>query len=185
EGHAPTEGYMKTLRRELPKKFPELTFFFAPSDIVTQVLNFGLQAPVDIQVSGSLANAEQNLKIARAMKSEVSKLPGIADVRMQQVPTTPDIRVNVDRVLASQVGVTQREVASDLLISLSSSNQTAPNFWLNPTNGVNYSIFVQTPQYRMDTMNALENTPVVPTDSVATVENTQLLGNLAQTSRGV
>src|SRR6185436_5007611 len=129
-------------------------------------------------------NSAKNLEIARAIKAEVTKLPGIADVRMQQVPQTPDIRVNVDRVLASQIGVTQREVASDLLISLSSNNQTAPNFWLNPTNAVNYSIFVQTPQYRMDTMNALQNTPVVPTGAVATVDNTQLLGNLAETSRG-
>jgi multidrug efflux pump subunit AcrB len=184
EDHAPTEQYMKTLRRELPRKFPELTFFFAPSDIVTQVLNFGLQAPVDIQVSGPLANANQNLEIANAMRWEVAKLPGIADVRLQQVPRTPDIRVNVDRVLANQVGVSQRDVASDLLISLSSSNQTAPNFWLNPTNAVNYSIFVQTPQYRMDTINALENTPVVPADLPATIDNTQLLGNLAQTARG-
>src|SRR5437879_6211831 len=170
---------MKTLRRELPKKFPELTFFFAPSDIVTQVLNFGLQAPVDIQIAGPLANSAKNLEIARAMKAEVARMPGIADVRMQQVPQTPDIRVNVDRVLANEIGVTQRDVASDLLISLSSNNQTAPIFWLNPVNAINYSIFVQTPQYRMDTMNALEDTPVVPTGSVATVDNTQLLGNLA------
>src|SRR4029079_12089828 len=131
---------------------------------------FGLQAPVDIQVAGPLANSAKNLEIASAMRWEVARLPGIADVRLQQVPRTPDIRVNVDRVLANQVGVSQRDVASDLLISLSSSNQTAPNFWLNPSNAVNYSIFVQTPQYRMDMINALENTPVVPADLPATID---------------
>src|SRR4030095_6074028 len=101
------------------------------------------------------------------------------DVRMQQVPQTPDIRVNVDRTLSNQIGLSQRDVASDLLISLSSSNQTAPNFWLNPDNGVSYSIFVQTPQYRIDTINALENTPVVPGSETASLDDTQLLGNLA------
>ena len=102
------------------------------------------------------------------------------------MPRTPDLRVNVDRTLASQMGLSQRDVASDLLISLSSSNQTAPNFWLNPENGVNYSIFVQTPQYQMDSINALENTPVVPTALAGPRRtNTQLLGNLATIDRGV
>jgi len=114
----------------------------------------------------------------------VSSLPGVVDVRLQQVPRTPDLRVNVDRTLASIVGVQQKDVASDLLISLSSSNQTAPNFWLNPQNGASYSIYVQTPQYRVDNVNSLENTPVVPTGLPATPANTQLLSNLAETARG-
>jgi multidrug efflux pump subunit AcrB len=184
EGHAPTERYMKTLRRELPRKFPNLTFFFAPSDIVTQVLNFGLQAPIDIQVTGPAKNAKGNLEVAQAIHNDVRKLAGVVDVRMQQVPRTPDIRVNVDRTLASQLGVSQRDVASSLLVSLSSSNQTAPNFWLNPENGVQYSIFVQTPQYRMDSINALENTTVLPAGGSNTPDDAQLLGNLAQTVRG-
>jgi multidrug efflux pump subunit AcrB len=184
EGHRPTEEHMKQLRSELPKKFPHLTFFFAPSDIVTQVLNFGLQSPIDIQVSGPVSNAPKNLSIAQAMRWDVAKLPGIADVRMQQVSNAPDIRVDVDRVMANQLHLTQRDVASDLLISLSSSNQTAPNFWLNPQTGVNYSIFVQTPQYFMDSINDLENTPIAPGDAVVTAQNTQLLGNLAKMSRG-
>jgi multidrug efflux pump subunit AcrB len=103
---------------------------------------------------------------------------------LQQVPLAPDVRVNVDRTLASQLGLTQKDVASDLLVSLSSSNQTAPNFWLNPQNGVNYSIFVQTPQYRMTTINALENTPIVPAGGAQSIDETQLLGNLATTVRG-
>ena len=103
---------------------------------------------------------------------------------LQQVPKTPDIRVNVDRTLASEAGVTQQGVASDLLISLSSSNQTAPNYWLG-SNGVNYSIYVQTPQYKVDTVNQLENTPITPTNVNPTPENTQLLGNLATTTREV
>jgi multidrug efflux pump subunit AcrB len=184
EGHAPTEEYMLTLRRELPKKFPNLTFFFAPSDIVTQVLNFGLQAPVDIQITGPARRAKENLAVARAIHDDVRKLAGIVDVRLQQVPLAPDVRVNVDRTLASQLGLTQKDVASDLLVSLSSSNQTAPNFWLNPQNGVNYSIFVQTPQYRMTTINALENTPIVPAGGAQSIDETQLLGNLATTVRG-
>ncbi len=119
------------------------------------MLNFGLSAPVDIQISGQLSNDNKNDEIARKIQSEVTKLPGVVDVRMQQVPRAPDIRVNVDRTLASMVGVQQKDVAGDLLVSLSSSNQTAPNYWVNPENGVNYSIFVQTPQYLMDTMNEL------------------------------
>jgi multidrug efflux pump subunit AcrB len=184
EGHRPTEEYMKLLRAKLPPQFPSLTFFFAPSDIVTQVLNFGLQAPVDVQVAGPMLNGVKNEQIARAIQREITSVAGVADVRLQQVPHTPDIRVNVDRTLASQVGVTQREVAQDLLISLSSSNQTAPNFWLDPSKGINYSIFVQTPQYRIDNVNMLENTPVVPTGADLSVDNTQLLGNLATTVRG-
>ncbi len=184
EKHSPTDAYLKRLRRELPKKFPDLIFFSAPADIVTQVLNFGLQAPIDIQIAGPMPNVAKNQEIACAIKKEVTSLPGIVDVRLQQVPNTPDIRVNVDRTLASQVGVTQKDVASDLLVSLSSNNQAAPNFWNNPSNGVNYSIFVQTPQYRMHSLNDLNNTPVVPTGLEPTPDNTQLLANLATTGRG-
>ncbi|HEX8523072.1 MAG TPA: efflux RND transporter permease subunit, partial [Tepidisphaeraceae bacterium] len=183
EEHGPTERYMRTLRKELGAKFPSLKFFFAPADIVTQVLNFGLQAPVDIQISGPNRDEAKNDEIARLIQSDIAKIPGVVDVRLQQVPRTPDLRVNVDRVLASKVGVEQKDVASDLLVSLSSSNQTAPNWWYNPVNGVNYGIFVQTPQYRMDTMNALQNTPVVPNSGGP--QSSQLLTNLAEMERGV
>jgi len=183
EGHKPTPGYLAQIRRELPSQFPDLTFFSAPSDIVTQVLNFGLQAPIDVQVAGPMRNAAANEAFIRSVITEASKEPGLVDLRMQQVPKTPDIRVNVDRVFASQVGVSQRDVAQDLLISLSGSNQTAPNYWLNPASGVNYSIFVQTPQYRVDSLSDLTNTPVPPTGVAVTPDNTQVLGNLATTSR--
>jgi multidrug efflux pump subunit AcrB len=182
EDHRPTAHYMRVLRKELTRRFPDVVFFFAPSDIVTQVLNFGLSAPVDIQIAGR--NVDGNLEVARKIRKEIAALPGIVDVRMQQVPQTPDLRIEVDRTLASQVAVTQKDVASDVLISLSSSNQTAPNFWLDPKTGVNYSIYVQTPQYRMDSLNSLVNTPVVPTGISPTPDNTQLLGNLATTARG-
>jgi multidrug efflux pump subunit AcrB len=182
ENHRPTAEYMRTLRKELPRKFPDLTFFFAPSDIVTQVLNFGISAPVDIQVAGPVASNPKNLAVAELIKKDVASIPGVVDVRMQQVPRTPDIRVNVDRTLASQLGVTQRDVAGDVLVSLSSSNQTAPNFWVNPQNGVNYSIYVQTPQYKLNTLNGLDNTPIVPS-GVTRAEDTQLLANLATITR--
>jgi multidrug efflux pump subunit AcrB len=184
ENHKPTEGYMRSLRKKLPRDFPDLTFFFAPADIVTQVLNFGLQAPVDIQIAGPNSTTDANDKIARQLMREVAALPGIADVRMQQVPHTPDVRVTVDRTLASLVGAKQSDVANDLLVSLSSSNQTAPNFWLDPKSGVDYSIYVQTPQYKIDNINDLVNTPIVPTVAGASPANTQLLENVAHISRG-
>jgi multidrug efflux pump subunit AcrB len=186
DGHKPTEEYQAIMRKKLPQEFPNLRFFFAPADIVTQVLNFGLQAPIDIQIgSAQPANTEANEEIAQQIMHDLNSQPGVVDVRMQQVSQTPDIRVKVDRTLASEAGVKETDVASDLLISLSSSNQVAPNFWLNPSSNVNESIYVQTPQYRMDTINDLENTPIVPTSVVATPDNTQLLANLATTERQV
>ena len=182
--HHPTESYVKLLRKLLPQRFPELVFFFQPPDIVTQVLNFGLPAAIDVQVSGPPSNGAQNEAIAHDLLADLQAVPGAADVHLQQVPRTPDIQVDVDRSMANQLGVSQRDVASDLLISLSSSNQTAPNFWLNPRNGVNYSIFVQTPQYRVSTINALENTPVIAAGRSLQPDGGQLLGNLATIGRG-
>ena len=188
EHHAPTADYMNKLRKELPRKFPDCVFFFAASDISTQVLNFGLSAPIDIQVSGPLVNNDANRKLAQRLLDDVRKLPGAADARLAQVTQTPDIRVDVDRTLADQVGVTQRDVAGDLLISLSSSNQVAPNYWLNPVNGVNYNVLIQTPQYEITSLNDLENTPIVPGSGTGTApgdpSRTQLLGNLATVGRG-
>jgi multidrug efflux pump subunit AcrB len=184
ENHHPTADYMRTLRRTLAEKFPDMIFYFAPSDIVTQVLNFGIAAPVDIQVAGNYANSAKDEKIIDKISRDVTRIPGVVDVRLEQVTDTPDLRVNVDRTLASQVGVTQRDVASDLLTSLSSSSQVAPNFWLNPHNGVNYTIYVQTPQYRLDTLNDLNNTPIVPSIGPSRADDTQLLANIAETNRG-
>jgi len=188
KGHAPTDQYVRKLRRELTAGFPDLVFFFASPDIATQVLNFGLSAPIDIQITGPVRNVEANRRIVEQIHEEVVKLPGVVDVRMQQVTHSPDIRVNVDRTFASQIGLTQREVASSLLISLSSSVQTAPNWWLNPANGMNYNISVQTPEYRIGSINDLENTPVVPANAAGESTdsgNTQLLANIASVGRGV
>jgi multidrug efflux pump subunit AcrB len=184
EGHAPTDQYMRQLRQQLPKKFPDLTFFTAPADIVTQVLNFGLQAPIDIQIQGPRPNDAADDHVARQILSEVARLPGIVDARMQQVPRTPDLRVNVDRTMASLIGVNQSNVGSDLLVSLSSSGQAAPNYWVNPDNGFEYSILVQTPQYQMDTINELTNTPITPTSVAESEANVQLLSNMSTLTRG-
>jgi multidrug efflux pump subunit AcrB len=188
EGHQPTEQYMDKLNDDLRKNFPNETFFFQPADIVTQVLNFGIAAPIDIQINGPLRNEPQNLAFARQIERQVQAIPGAADVRIQQVTDTPDIRVNVDRTLADEVGVTQSDVASNLLVSLSGTLQAAPNFWLDPSNGVQYSVLVQTPQYDVDTLNELKNQPIIAHGSGpngAPTVNAELLGNLAQLSRGV
>ena len=183
EGHRPISQYIRSLRALLNQKFPQVTFFFSPADIATQVLNFGLPAPIDIQLAGPGKNLEKNLEIAHKIMKEVARIPGAVDVRLQQVPRTPDMRINVDRTLANQIGTSQRDVASDVLISLSSSLQTAPNFWLNPQTGVNYSILVQTPQYKMNSLQSLANTPIMPIGGTEDTQ-TQTLGNLASISRG-
>jgi multidrug efflux pump subunit AcrB len=184
EGHAPTAEHLKKLRDVLPDRFPELVFFFQPPDIATQVLNFGLPAAIDVQISGPLGNAAQEEAIARQILEEVKRVPGAADMRLQQVTDAPDLRVDVDRDMASQLGLTQRDVASDLLVALSSNLQSAPNFWLSPSNFVNYSVLVQTPQYRVSSINELANTPIVAAGAELTPGSAQLLGNLASVGRG-
>jgi multidrug efflux pump subunit AcrB len=186
-GHQPTDLYIDRLNDDLPKKFPAQTFFFQPPDIVTQVLNFGIAAPIDVEIDGPPGNVPANLKIAQDMLRQIREIPGAADVRLAQVPDAPDVRVNVDRTMANQVGVTQQEVANDLLVSLSGTAQLAPNFWINPKTGIQYNVLVQTPQYKMDNMSDLTNTPVVPPDSApadALVQRTQLLGNIAGVAPG-
>jgi multidrug efflux pump subunit AcrB len=180
EEHHSTASYMKKLRKELPKRFPGLTFYFAPSDIATQVLNFGLPAPIDVQILGSKMTQEQNLKIAEELRQQVAGVPGAVDVHVHQVSNTPDLRVIVDRTKADQLGLKQRDVANDLLVSLASSGQVAPNYWLDPKRGVQYSVAVMTPQYKVDNMTALQNTPVVIPGGM----DPQLLGNLADVERG-
>jgi multidrug efflux pump subunit AcrB len=181
EDHHPTADYMKKLRKELPKRFPGLTFYFAPSDIATQVLNFGLPAPIDVQILGSKMTQEQNQKIAEELRQQIAAVPGAVDVHVHQVSNTPDLRVIVDRTKADQLGLKQRDVANDLLVSLASSGQVAPNYWLDPKRGVQYSVSVMTPQYKVDSMTALQNTPVVIPGGM----DPQLLGNLADVERGL
>lgn len=177
--HGHTWKYVKELRQKLTAQFPQLSFFFQPSDIVTQILNFGLPAPVDIQVIGPARNAQANLKVAQQIQAEVEHIPGAVDVHLQQVLNAPELRVNVDRTQAQQSGLTQRDVANNLLYSLSSSGQAAPNYWLDPKKGVNYLVAVQVPQYKIDSVDALGNTPIPNGQN-----SPQLLRNLSDVKRG-
>jgi CzcA family heavy metal efflux pump len=178
EHEGSTWDYVRRLRNELPKEYPGVTFFFQPADMVNQVLNLGLPAPIDVQVGGR--NLEANFALAQKLSKAIEKIPGAADVRVQQVMDAPELRFNVDRIKAQQLGLSQRQVASDVLISLSSSGQTAPNFWVDPRNGVQYAVNVMTPQYKMGTIDAVASTPIT-TPGGATP---QLFGNLATQTRG-
>jgi multidrug efflux pump subunit AcrB len=156
--HTPTEIYTQRLRKHLHDKFPDTVFFFEAANITNQILNSGLPAPIDVQVTGR--DAAPNFKIAQQLAERIARIPGSADVHVHQVLDAPELRINVDRVKAGQVGLTQRDVANSVLISLSGSGQVAPNFWLNWKNGVSYSITVQTPQYKLDSVDKLMRTPV-------------------------
>ncbi len=173
-----TVDYVRQLRRDLPNEYPGVTFFFQPADMVNQVLNQGLPAPIDVQVVGH--DRDGNYAVAKQLSHDISHVPGAVDVRVQQVMDAPELRFDVDRVKAQQMGLTQRDVASDLLISLSSSGQTAPNFWVDPRNGVQYSVNVMTPQYKMGSIDELERTPITTPGQV----HPQLFGNLTTSSRG-
>jgi multidrug efflux pump subunit AcrB len=178
EDHAPTAEYVKRLRTILPQKFPGATFSFLPADIVSQILNFGLPAPIDLQVIGG--NQTANYAYATDLLKRIRLVPGIADLRIQQVFNYPQINVEVDRTLASEVGLTQRDIANSLLVTLSGSAQVHPNFWLNPENGVSYPIVAQMPQYRVDSMSDLINVPVASEAS----DKLQYLGGLAHITPG-
>src|SRR6204780_4368621 len=158
EDHHATLDYVQRLRETLPQEYPGVTFYFLPSDIVTQVLNFGLPAPVDIQIEG--ADIEGNREVAARMLQEIERVPGIADARIQQTFDYPGFDVAVDRTKAVQGGYTQRDVANSLLNSLSGSFQVTPMFFLNWKNGVSYNLVAQTPQYRVGSLQDLENTPI-------------------------
>ncbi len=172
-----TLEYTRELREGLKAKFPGETFFFTPADITSQILNFGLPSPVDVQVSGH--NAAANYRIASELLTKIVAVPGTVDVRLRQEVAAPAVLVNVDRTKANESGLTQRDVASSMLISLSSSGQVSPNQWLNPVNGVSYQINVQTPQYRIDSFDALHTTSVTS----ASGTTTQLLANVASLRR--
>jgi len=178
EDHAPTDSYIKELRRILPQKYPGTTFSFLPADIVSQILNFGLPAPIDVQVVGN--NQLANYAYATDLLKRIRTVPGIADLRIQQVFNYPQINVDVDRTLAGEVGLTQRDIANSLLVTLSGSAQVHPNFWLNRENGVSYPIVAQMPQYRIDTMSDLANVPVTSAETKVP----QYLGGLARITPG-
>ena len=174
EKHHPTAGYIKDLRTRLSLDFPSTEFFFLAPDITTQVLDFGLTAPIDVQVAGPLANNAADYQIARKLRDRISHVRGAVDVHLAQVVDQPEVRMNVDRAEASELGLTQRDVGNDALVSLSSSGQVAPNFWLDTAKGVQYLVAVQTPQYKVASFDAVRQTPV----HVPQLEAPQLLGNL-------
>jgi multidrug efflux pump subunit AcrB len=192
--HKPTADYVARLRRELPRRFPDCTFFFEPADITSQILNFGLPAPIDVQVVG--VDRAGNLAVAQKLQKELAKVPGVADVHLHQMTDRPDLHLDVDRIQASELGLTQQDVSGSVLVSLSSTTQVSPNFWVNPTNRVNYRVAVQTPDYRVHSVDALLNTPIIngqtaaakrgqTIDGVTTPAPPQLLSNLVDLRRTV
>ena len=174
-----TWEYARRLRQELPDAFPEMTFFFRSADMVSQILNFGIPAPINIQVIGR--NQQANYQIAREIEQRLRHVPGAVDVRLHQALDAPELRINVDRTRASQMGLTQRDIASSVLVSLSSSGQVSPNYWLHPDTGVSYLIAVQTPEHRISSMEEIRNTPL----AAPRLGAPQLLSNLAVTERTV
>ncbi len=175
--HGSTPGYVQKLRTQLHKKFPQLVFFFQPADIVSQILNFGLPAPIDIQVVG---RDKGNFAIATEIAAKLKDVPGAVDVHVHQVLDAPELHVIVDRERAEALGLTQRDVANNMLISLTSSGQSSPNYWLDPKNGVSYLVASQTPQYKINSISDLQNTPILGTSP----GTPQLLNNVATVDRG-
>jgi multidrug efflux pump subunit AcrB len=204
----PSASYVRPIREMMRDKFPDCVYFFQPADMTTQILNFGLAAPIDVQIGGR--DKAGDYKITQAMREEISKIPGTTDVNIFQEPNYPEVDVNVDRVKAYQAGLTQYDVAGSMLVSLSASGQISPDQWVDPANGVSYTILVQTPQYSLDSMSDLFQTPITPLSNPmyaavarspilqsplgsslaygnpdAANNPVQLLGNIASFKRGV
>jgi multidrug efflux pump subunit AcrB len=176
-GHRPTAEYVKKLREQLPARFPGVTISFLPADIVSQILNFGTPAPIDLQVRGP--DLAANFKYAAELLRRVRLVAGVADARIQESPSNPGFNINVDRAQAQYLGLTERDVTNSLLVMLAGSSQVAPTFWLDPKNGVQYPIVMQTPQYRVDTLSELRNLPITATTTTVP----QVLGGVANISR--
>src|ERR1700730_1089686 len=179
EGHRPTGEYAQALREALPRAFPGMTFAFLPADIVSQILNFGAPAPIDLQVRGADVNA--NFAYANKVLSRIRRIPGIADARIQQSPNNPSFNIDVDRTRAQYVGLTERDVTNSLVVNLAGSAQVAPTYYLNPDNGVSYSIVMQTPQYQIDSLSALETLPITASGNL----QSPILGGIADITRSV
>ncbi len=173
--HDPTAGYVARLRRWLPLRFPGTSFAFLPADIVSQILNFGAPAPIDVQVVGP---SPDNHQLADQLLDSFRQIPGLADLRIQQVFNLPELEVRTDRTRAEQLGISESDIANDLLLTLSGSGQIAPTFWLNPQSGISYPLVAQAPQYLMTSLQDLDNVPI---DAPG---GTQILGGLATISRG-
>jgi multidrug efflux pump subunit AcrB len=179
EGHQPTADYVQALREKLPRAFPGMTFAFLPADIVSQILNFGAPAPIDLQIRG--ANVAANFAYADKLLNRLRRIPGIADARIQQSPNNPTFNIDVDRTRAQYVGLTERDVTNSLTVNLAGSGQVAPTYFLNPDNGVSYSIVMQTPQFQIDSLSALETLPI----TAASTANPPILGGIASISRSI
>jgi len=179
-GHRPTEDYVRDLRRQLPVEFPDTLFYVQPSDIVTQVLNFGVPSQVDVQVTGR--DRAGNQKTAQTLRDKLALVPGLVDVHLQQELNAPELAYTVDRTRAQELGLNMTDVANDVNISLSSSTQVEPNFWTDPVNGIAYYLAVQTPEYKVASLNDLNNTPIGATTTDAGVVP-NLLGNIAAPQR--
>jgi CzcA family heavy metal efflux pump len=180
EGHSPTHDLVKTLRQVLARRFPDYTFFFAAPDMATQVLNFGIAAPIDVQVRGTMDRLDEGLAAARRLQAQMARIPGAVDVHLAQEVGVPEFRLNVDRTFAGQVGLKEQDVANDVLVSLSSSGQVTPSYWVDTVHGVQYLVAVQTPQYKVDSIGALQNTPIAAPGQ----SEPALLGNLGTLRRG-
>jgi multidrug efflux pump subunit AcrB len=177
EDHPPTENFVKAMREQLPRLFPGTSFAFLPADIVNQILNFGAPAPIDLQVRGNNLNA--NFEYATNLLNRIRKIPGVADARIQQSTKNPTFNIDVDRTRAQYVGLTERDVVNSLTVNLSGSGQVAPTYYLNPDNGVNYAVVMQTPQYQVDSLSSLQTLPI--TSNVPT--QAPILGGVASISR--
>jgi multidrug efflux pump subunit AcrB len=182
EGHAPTAHYVRKLREVLPTAFPEETFYFQAADIVTQILNFGVPAQIDVRTVGY--DKANNLAVANALRDRIAAIPGIADAHLQQEVDAPAFYANIDRVRAAQLGLTANTIASNLNVSLSSSEQVSPNFWTDPASGIPYYIAVQTPESRLASLNSVQNTPVSTALAPAGDPIPGLLSNVATLTRG-
>src|SRR6201992_3961565 len=177
EGHEPTDRYVKELREKLSAQFPGLSFAFLPADIVNQILNFGAPAPIDLEVRG--ANLDGNFAYANKLLTRIRRIPGVADARIQQSSRNPSFNVDVDRTRAQYVGLTERDVANSMVVNLAGSSQVAPTYYLDPNNGVSYSIVMQTPQYQLDSLSSLETLPM----TAPGVPNPVILGGIADITR--
>jgi multidrug efflux pump subunit AcrB len=177
--HHPTGDYLKRLRHKLPQDFPGITFYFLPADIVSQSINFGLPAPLDVQVVGR--DQTRNREIAARLADKIRQVPGAVDVRVQQPGDLPKLDFTIDRTKASEMGLAERDVANSVLLSLSGSGQVQPIYWMNPANGIQYLVNIRVPEHRMDSLSALNSIPI--NASVPGKGDVQLLANLAEFHR--
>ena len=181
EAHQPTARIIQTLRQRLAADFPDILFYFQPADLVTQVLNFGVPTQVDVQVQGR--DRENNKRIAALLRQRIGDIPGIVDAHVQQELDAPELSYTIDRTRAQELGLNMQEVANDLNISLSSSEQVSPNFWTDPKTGIPYYFAVQTPEYRISDKTQLDNTPVASSSNTDGTPIPNVLGNIAAAKR--